>query len=302
VVNSSGDLLADRRFAWATSLAAEGDHRAAADLLEQIVAQAPEWAAAWFALGEACLKSGMRGRAVDVFRQAAALDPSDRVGATLALAALEDMPAPDAAPPAYVERLFDDYAARFDSHLVDTLRYSGPAILRQAIDEAMPPPHRFRRCLDLGCGTGLMGAAIRDRVEWLEGVDLSAAMIAKARDKAIYDRLTTGDIAQAFRDAEPFDLVLAADVLVYRGELRGIVTACHAAMLPGGLFAFTLQQHEANGAPFVVGEDRRFSHDPDYVRAVAEKAGFACLAMISATTRRDAGRDVPGLVCVLRRP
>ena len=75
-------------------------------------------------------------------------------------------------PQAYVARLFDDYAPRFDAHLIESLAYRAPALIADALDSAAPG-RRFAHALDIGCGTGLMGQAVRGRVDHLTGVDLS---------------------------------------------------------------------------------------------------------------------------------
>ena len=49
---ASGDLIAERRFAYAKAAAEEGDWSGAAELFEQTLERAPRWAGAWFALGE----------------------------------------------------------------------------------------------------------------------------------------------------------------------------------------------------------------------------------------------------------
>lgn len=53
---------------------------------------------------------------------------------------------------------------------------------------------RWRRCLDLGCGTGLSGKAAEPVCSHLVGVDLSPAMVGQARDKRVYHRLLVGDV------------------------------------------------------------------------------------------------------------
>ena len=79
----------------------------------------------------------------------------------------------------------------------------------------------FAHALDLGCGTGLAGVAFRDCVERLEGIDLSPGMVAEARAKGIYDALHVGEVVAHLKAAtdRQFDLILAADVLVYVGDL-----------------------------------------------------------------------------------
>ena len=169
---AAGDLIAERRFAYAKAAANEGDWSAAAELFEQTVERAPNWAAAWFALAEAREKLGDLDAAARAFRETLAADPADAQGAMARLALIGRGDAPDALPQAYVARLFDDYAPRFDNHLIKNLGYRAPALIAEALS-AVAPDRRFASALDLGCGTGLMGEALRDRVDRLTGVDLS---------------------------------------------------------------------------------------------------------------------------------
>ena len=196
---ASGDLVADRRFAYAKAAAAHGDWTAAAELFEQTLEQAPNWAAAWFALGETREKLGDLDAAAQAFHATLEADPADAQGARARLALIGREDVPDTLPPAYVARLFDNYAWRFDKHLIKNLGCRAPALIAKAVS-AVALDRRFASALDLGCGTGLMGEALRDRVERLAGVDLSAAMIAKARERGVYDEFNIGDAVARFRD------------------------------------------------------------------------------------------------------
>jgi predicted TPR repeat methyltransferase len=191
-MDSSGDLIADRRYRFGRDLMARGDVADAIDLFAQAVEAAPDFAPAWFALGEARARHGDRGGAEAAFRRAIAADPADRCGAALHLARLSATGLAGAMSSAYVRTLFDQYAPRFDAALAG-LAYRGPARLRDAVAAARPGV-RFDEALDLGCGSGLAGAALRPLVHRLTGVDLSPAMVAAARAKGIYDRLETGEL------------------------------------------------------------------------------------------------------------
>ena len=167
---ASGDPLAERRFVYARAAADEGDFAAAADVLEQALERAPEWAAAWFALGEARQQLGDMDAAADAFRAALRSDPADAQGAMARLALIGRSGPPPNLPAAYVARLFDQYAPRFEAHLTCALGYRGPALIAEALSAAAPG-RRFASALDIGCGDGLMGEALRDRVGHLTGVD-----------------------------------------------------------------------------------------------------------------------------------
>ena len=150
---SSGDLLADRRYGFAIDLAARGDGYGAADVLEQAVELAPGFASAWFALGDLREALGDRPGAIAAFRSAQAADPDDRHGAGLRLARLDAL-LPNAMPVPYLRALFDQYAPRFDAAL-EGLSYQAPALLLAAIKRCCVERGqrlRFGTVLDLGCG------------------------------------------------------------------------------------------------------------------------------------------------------
>ncbi len=292
---SSGDLLADRRFNYACSYARAGEFQAAADLLEQALERAPAWAAAWFALGRAREAAACRQAAIAAFVRAAALE-GDELGASLYLARLGAEPTPAIAPESYVRGLFDQYAQSFDAHLLDNLSYRAPGLLAEAV--AGLGRDRFAHAVDLGCGTGLCGAAFRNRTGFLTGVDLSPAMIELSRSKGFYDRLVVQGLNE-FMTAEPAasaDLLLAADVLVYVGDLEPVFCLARRLLREEGIFALTLQSADAG---FCLGPDLRYAHAPAYVREIAERSGLAVAMTAKATCRRDAGEDVPGLIVVL---
>ena len=220
---SSGHLMADRRYEFARDLQLRGDLAAAADLLEQAVELAPEFASAWFTLGEIRRQLGEREAATAAFHEARAADPDDHHGATLYLMQLgaEEV---SAMASAYVQTLFDQYAPRFESALVGDLGYRGPALLFKAVLSvrgAAKKPAYFRRAIDLGCGTGLAAAAFASNVDRFVGIDLSPRMIEKSRATSLYAELEVADMLQGLRGKPETsaDLILAADAMVYVAEL-----------------------------------------------------------------------------------
>ncbi len=290
------DPLAARRFFYAQQLAEQGEWAAAAELIEQALELAPGWAPACVELGKMREKSGEPDKAEAAYAEALRADPLDRPGAAPRLALLRRAPVA-ALPPAYVARLFDDYAPNFDAHLTQKLGYRGPEVIAAALD-AVAPGRRFGLALDLGCGSGLSGRPLRGRVAKLAGVDISAGMIAKAQATGLYDSLAVADIVAFLETAAGAELVVAADALVYLGDLRPVFAAAARALAPGGLFAFTVESGEAE---FALHEGMRFRHSDAHVRAAAATAGLNLRRLAPASTRREAGREAEGRVGVAQR-
>jgi predicted TPR repeat methyltransferase len=294
---SSGDLIADRRYQWALDYLARGDPAGAAELLEQALDVAPGFAAAWFALGGIREAQSDRERAIAAFEAAGNADPLDHHGARLRLARLGVGEVTPAMMQQHVRRLFDQHAPRFDHSLLQDLGYRGPQLLLEAV-AAVAPSRRFAAMLDLGCGTGLAGAAFRALVDRLTGIDLSAAMIDAARRKALYDRLETGELAE-FLAAEAatqvrYNLVVAADVLVYVQDLAAVAAAVRPVLAVGGLFAFTVETHAGNEV--LLRESLRYAHGAAYVRAALAGAGLGFARLAEVATRTDRGEPVAGLL------
>ncbi|MBS0248176.1 MAG: methyltransferase domain-containing protein [Proteobacteria bacterium] len=300
MIQSSGDLIADRRYEWARGLTDAGDHAAAADLLAEVVALAPGFAAAWFALGEARERLGDTAGAVAAFERARAADPDDAHGAAVRLARLGALP-PVAMPIGYIQSLFDGYAPKFEASLAGRLGYRGPQILLDAVRRAMPSPLHFAAALDLGCGTGLAGETFRPFCGSLTGVDLSPGMLALARDKNVYDRLDEAE-AMSYLRAVPeasLDLIIAADVFIYFHELLQIGGPAVRSLKPGGLIAFSVETHDGDGV--ILRDTLRYAHAVPYVREAMAAAGLDLLCLDHAWARREKGNEVPGLVVVARR-
>jgi predicted TPR repeat methyltransferase len=300
---SSGDLIADRRYKWALDHAARGDLSGAAEILAQTVELAPRFATAWFALGAIRDRLGDRAAAVAAFAHARDADPGDYHGARLQLARLGVGDTHPAMTETYVRRLFDQYAGRYDAALTDHLNYRGPAILRGIVEAAMREnarPMRFGSMLDLGCGTGLGGAAFRCFAGRLVGVDLSPAMIAQADAKGFYDRLITASVADFLAEeaaaAAAYDLVLAADVFVYINEFAPIIAAIARILTPGGLLAFTVETHLGEGIKLL--PTLRYAHGEGHVRSLLASAGLVPLHVTEAFVRTEKGEPVPGLAIV----
>jgi predicted TPR repeat methyltransferase len=305
---TSGDLRADRRYAYAQGCLDEGNPDGAAEMAKQTLEIAPRFAPAWFLLGlarEARYAKG--GQASDhhaalrAYANALDIDPEDAQGARLALVRIGAGDAITAISPGYVRALFDAYAPRFDRHLVEGLCYRGHALVAEALDAAAGPATPLGRVIDLGCGTGLVGAALAGRPAHLTGIDLSPGMLAEAGRRGCYHRLVEGELVAALA-AEPAasaDCVTAADVMIYVGDFSGMVSGSARVLRRGGRFAFTVQSHAGDG--LILGADARYAHGEALVQETLAAAGLSREFAQPAVVRRENGADVPGRVIVARR-
>ena len=277
---------------------ASGDIPAAIAEFEHALRLDPAFAAARHALGLAWLEAGEPDRAIEALSALAATPFAADAAANIAAAnALKDTPR---SPPGYVRHLFDQFSARYDDAMLRELTYRAHLILRDLADLLLVK-RRALDILDLGCGTGLAGVSFAGIARRLDGVDLSPQMIERARARGIYRRLTVADMETALAEDGPsYDLILAADSLVYIGDLGPVFRGAHRRLKPGGLLLFTVERHMESG--YALGPKRRYRHGEDYLRREASTSGLDCMALLQCTPREDGGNPVDGLALALQRP
>ena len=281
------------------ALAADGQHEEALAAFRRALTLRPRDPAALVALGDVQLNLGTRDDALKSYRRALALDPGHRLAAHMVAALSGEQP--DATAASYVPSLFDAYAGIFDAHLAETLDYHVPEHLREAMAGHLPPGGRFAAALDLGCGTGLLAAALAPCVDAMDGIDVAPKMLEVAATKQLYRTLREGDLVEVLTtgDAGAYDLVAAADVFIYVGRLDAVLPAVGRALVPGGMFAFSVE--ESADEPVAIRSSGRFAHSRTYVTGLAAEHGFAVLDDHPIPIRKEYGRPIGGRLFVLRR-
>ena len=280
------------------ALKSAGRLEEALNCLRRALATAPDNPLVHKGLGDLHLAMGNRREAAASLERSLALDPDQPVARHL-LNALTGKRS-ETAPREYVEALFDQYAPGFERHLVEELGYDIPRRLAAALAGLGAPPLRFENALDLGCGSGLTGLQLKGIARRLTGVDLSAAMLAAAREKGVYHRLVRGDVVDFLRSAEEaFDLVTATDTFIYVGELTNLFEILADRTRPGALFAFSTEDLEGEG--FGLLPTGRFAHSAGYIRSLAESTGFAAEHAEAVPIRLEKGRWIGGTLHILRR-
>jgi predicted TPR repeat methyltransferase len=309
------------------ALLAANDLTAALAEAREAAALHPQLAPVIVALGEALLAAQQLPTAIAEFQRALRLDPENARARELTaqawlaageagkaleqLEALEDAPAYNAlrqqaaailqatrSDPGYVRHLFDQFSADYDSRMRGPLQYAAPEILLGLAAMVMPAREKLR-ILDLGCGTGLAGEAFKPLAARLDGVDLSPAMIEKARARGFYDHLAVADLESTLAEAGPaYDLILAADTLVYLGDLAPVFQAVVRRLAPDGFFLFTVEKAEKG---FELGPKRRWRHGEAYLRQTAKAAGLGVAGLLEAAPRQEANQPVEGYAVALTK-
>jgi len=280
-----------------------GDPHQAIALVEGALGQQQGEAALYSVLGQAQQRLGRQAEAAAAYAEAARLDPANAYLRHLAAATAAAGTAPDRASDRYVAEVFDGYATRFEAALF-ALGYRVPGLILKLVEGQgfAPGGRHLGDVLDLGCGTGLMGAALHDMLGGrLVGVDLSAGMLAEARAKQVYTELHEAEITEFLaRDGSGHDLILLSDVLCYFGPLGAPLAAAAARLNPGGLLALSVETG-AGAQGWELQPSARYRHTPAHVEAAVAAAGLTLVEARAETLRWEHAEPVPGLLLLARR-
>jgi predicted TPR repeat methyltransferase len=267
------------------------------DGLQRALAAAPDSQSLLYQVARLQVRLDRRADALITYRRMLGLDPGHAEARHMVAVLAGE--APEKANEAYVAALFDAFAESFDEKLVGWLEYRAPEHVAAAVRSALGEGRTVQRAIDLGCGTGLLAPELQGLVRHLDGIDLSPKMIEKARTRRQYDDLTVGEIVSELQKRpQRYDLVAAADVLSYFGDLRPLFEAVRAALPDGGLFVATVEK--GVGARYQAGKTGRYQHGEVYLRKRAAEAGFVVLSLDDIELRKEENRPVAGYVFALR--
>ncbi len=290
----------------ARTLQCLGRHAEAGPAYQRAVQLDSTLGPAWTLLGQWLRDQGQWASARAAFEHALALGddpelnrwflaalPNEQVGA-------DAPPAPAQSPHHYVQQLFDGYAAEFDQHLVQCLGYQAPQQLAALMQRH--PPACTGPALDLGCGTGLCAALLQARCTVVDGVDLSGAMLQRAQALGVYRQLHQAELVQhLLTTTERYAVLLAADVLIYIGDVEDLFAAARQVLLPSGVFAFTAEVATESDA-YQLLPSLRYAHGKSYLQNVAARVGLQVALLQRAPLRLQEGQAMDGLYALLSRP
>lgn len=250
-------------------------------------------------MGAIALKMGKPRLAVDYYEQCVALDPNNQEYQHI-LCALKQTPGQATKPAIYVKNLFDHYAPFYDQHLTTHLKYSVPDTIACYLEDFFDESDKKNlKIIDLGCGTGLLGETVRDWKKQMIGIDLSPEMIQVAEQKNCYEELVVGDIAERILPYKHADLVLAADVFTYVGDLSLITQRVKNTLNDGGYFIFTVEKGLIE--PFQLQQTIRYTHHRKYLDKLSTDHDFPIITIDNIALRRQKGKPVDGYVVVMQK-
>ena len=246
-------------------------------------------------LAAIALDEHQKERATQLYKQILDIDPNCTDAKFIYTALTGQSNVSDKAPTSYIKSLFNQYAGHYDKHLKSVLHYQLPA----AIDELIIRLNLSGTdtCLDLGCGTGLIGEVLKPYVGTLIGIDLSDDMLQAARNKNIYSKLIACDILETPDDICA-DLIIAADVLPYFGNVESLFAVIDDRLSADGVTIFSFEHSDSH--PYALHQDVRFAHSQSYIESCIKACGWDLIEISAINLRKQQGKAVNGYLVACR--
>lgn len=293
----AGDHSLDTLYNLALSYQDISNYSQAAILYESILTVDPEHTSTLNNFAFLCHKTGDLKKAETLYRQLVTLDPKHKAAAHM-LYSLSGI-TPETAPLEYVESVFDNFAQNFENSLTNQLFYKTPTLLKQRYQALFPNDTR-NNCLDLGCGTGLAGLEFSACCKQLIGIDISSEMLAIAEEKNIYKKLIKTDLTTYLnKTTDRADIIIAADVFTYLGNLDSLFQQCFSKTTPSGLFLFSVE--DSDKEDFELKETGRFGHSLQYIQRLCQKTGWTICDKHFSNLRKDNDKWITGILFILQK-
>ena len=257
--------------------------------------------AALINLGALSLKEEQPENAIMYYQRALTQDPENKEIQHILHGLLQDAN-PDNAPVEYIQHLFDQYAPHYEQHLNTALAYHVPEALFKQLTEAINQDNLSLNILDLGCGTGLCSEHFHAIANTMVGIDLSEKMLAICRQKNRYTQLIHGPINTTYETIKNIDLVIAADVFPYIGDLDGIFKSASYYLNDGGYFCASIEALKSDSkTPYRLAHTIRYQHKKSYIEQLAHTHKFTIIDIINFNLRKNHEKPVEGYLFLLKK-
>jgi predicted TPR repeat methyltransferase len=147
----------------------------------------------------------------------------------------------DPSSPAEVAGRYDEWARRYDDDLAGW-SYQAPDVVAESVVSRRPTA---ASALDVGCGTGLVGRALRARgfSGRIHGLDISSASLAIAQTVGAYDSLEQADLQQPLAvEDDSVDAVVCVGVMTYLPDVEAVWRELARVARPQGIVVVTQRE------------------------------------------------------------
>lgn len=249
-------------------------------------------------IGLIYLRAGKNEKAAEYLREACRISPNG-IKSAYFLEIAEGRTPGNELIHNYSQIEFNGFAATFEKRLVEKLQYSLPFKVCDTLKRICGYDIHFDSVVDLGCGTGLTGEALRSSANRLTGIDISEKMIELACGKNCFDQLYCGDLIATLNTIDSrFDLFIATDVLIYIGKIDALMTAIESHATSGALFLFSTEISDGEGV--LLQKTGRYAHSSGYVHDVIKAHGCAVVSEDVIDLRLEGGSWIKGNLFVVR--
>lgn len=270
--------------------------------LRIVIKLEPDHFMAHYNLGICLLQSGNKEKAIESLREALRLQPGMPEALFMLSMIGEQDAQPDHIPLSILKHHFETLAPAYDIRYVENMAYTGVTMMRNQLAKVLDSTRAYH-AVELGCGTGNCGTALRHRFDYLRGVDIAPSMLDFARKKVknnapAYDSLVNVNIQEYLskEQAESCDLVYASGVCNYLGRLDYLFSDSARILKSGGILAISVETFTGTGFILTHGIGR-FKHSLDYLRKLARISNFVEIDIAES----EIYRDVPGAQCAFRK-
>lgn len=288
----------DAQLNLAQSLEQQGCHEEALAVLQQTLLHDAGNEQALEARAMLFYKTGDGQSAAAAFRQWLRIAPDNPVAAHMLAACCGDSRVKRASD-AYIKQHFDAFACSYDRQL-RRIRSQGPRLIRHgmALLYGNTEKNIDKAILDGGCGTGLIAPLLRPYARYLCGVDLSCAMLAKARATGCYDELSEAELTRFMgRRSAAYDVLVFSDSLPYYGDLGALLSAAKTALRKNGHLLFTAEAlARTQNSRYRLHESGRFQHNESYLYEILSASALHTVFCEKVILREEFGEPVEGFM------
>jgi len=293
-----GDVMLRRLLA--RDLSELGHHEESLALWAALIEENPSDSQSLTGYVQACIAAGKPTAAEKYTTDLLQLAPDDAVYQYYAQLARGETPVQQ--PAELMRPLFDGTAEFYDMHMVRSLKYQLP---KQVADKIIARhPDKKINVLDLGCGTGLLGACLGRLNGALIGVDLSMKMVEQAARHNVYDRFHTVNLHDALRETPDglYQVIAALDVFIYAGDLTESAPNAYRVLAADGWLIFSCETASEAGPDLVLLPAGRYAHKRSHIEALCKAAGFDSVEVEETVLRHENNLPVHGFVVTAHKP